>query len=210
MAQWRLTQKVIRKLTEKILNGSLLALDPSSAGGKSKPGWALYQGGQLVQSGTLQVSASWDLHQRLYGICSSLRNDFDPPDVFVIEEIRQVPGFFGHSVEQLLKGVGAIMAGVNCDNCIEIPPRLWKAKVDSLYVKSDEADAIYLGKFVIQTAKNLATAEGEKKLEFFAPRKAPSNRKADLKWEKKTKRKSSTTSPKNSGRVQSRKKPSKR
>jgi len=183
LTAWRITESLIKKYTENLLTGTVLAIDPAS-GGSSMPGYAVYKGGQLVQSGTIAVKPHLMLNVRLRLIADVLRNELPVPDVFVIEDIRRIRGIFsGASVDILFKGIGAIMSAVTCDKFIEIPPTVWTKTVEANYKttrKSDEQDAIEIGRFAIEYAQEYRSRLKNKGTEDETPRKAPSTRKTNI------------------------------
>ncbi len=202
---WKETQKLIQKVEASILTGGFLVFDPSSGSGSSFPGWAYYEGGQLKASGILKVPVHAELHLKLGMIRDMVQQLCEKyvPDIAVIEQIESMRGFRGKSVDILMKSVGAIMAGIPCDVLLQIAPRTWKKSVDENYVKSDEADAIYIGRFVVLACIELK--ESREGILWKPARKAPSTRKPRAKQPKtKVPRASSNSSPKSSLRVRPR------
>lgn len=183
MTAWTITDSLIKKYTTELLEGRVLAVDPAS-GSSSMPGWAYYTGGILMESGVIQVKPHLPLNRRLFLIAQVLAKELPKPDVFVIEDIRRIRGVFGgSSVDVLMKSIGAIMSAVDCERFLEISPLVWKKYVTAEYEKSDENDAIWIGKVAIAFAQTYRNKLTNKDAEMLIPRKEPSNRKADL-WKK--------------------------
>lgn len=184
MASWVETQKLLRKHSELLKTGTVLAIDPSSGGGISRPGWAYFMAGQLVKSGTIPVQEGLSLQRRLYEMSCwvNLLALHTPIELMVIEDIKIIRGqFSGPSVYNLLKGVGALMSAISVDACLEIPPKVWTRIRDEDYEKSDENDAIYLGKFAIGLATGEYSLASEPKKKT-ASRKKPSTKRVNLNW----------------------------
>lgn len=146
----------IAELRETILTGTLLAVDPSTGSSSSLPGYALYEKGILVESGVIRVDVAAAKNKRLFEIRRTLQEDFEVPDVLVIEHISAIAfGALKYNAEAFVglhRGVGAILSAFNLDTVIEVPPSVWKRKVDEGYTKSDESDAVYIGRYVINEA----------------------------------------------------------
>lgn len=155
--------KSLREYRDLILKGKLLAIDPSTGSTSSLPGYAIYEAGVLVESGLIQVSVAEASNKRLYEINRTLREEFEIPDVLVIEHISEIAfgvlKFKPKAFCGLHRGVGAILSAFNVDPVIAVPPRIWKKTVDENYVKSDESDAVYIGRHVILGAIALVDAE---------------------------------------------------
>jgi hypothetical protein len=118
----------------------MLSIDPAS----NILGYAVYVGGKLDNSGRIIATPKAPINVRLHDIVSKLPKV--KPDVLVIELVRSSTGHVF-----MVWAVGAIIAHYGVPT-IEIPQRLWRNIQDSEYVKSDETDAIYIGKYVIATA----------------------------------------------------------
>ena len=144
------TYKKIAPVSNEILTGKLLAIDPSTGSQSSQPGYAWFEAGELKESGEIDVDISGDRNTRLAEISRCLREDFDQPDVLVVEYIPPVTYGSGIrmnkvSLMALQKAIGAIIGARLVDHCIEIPSASWRAWKPDNYVKSDEMDAICLG-----------------------------------------------------------------
>lgn len=152
-------KKQLTPHVDLVLEGRLLAVDPSS-GGSSDPGYAYYVGGELQDSGTVEVDGRKKVERRLRQIYLALFERFaGRVDILVVEKIRGA-----RAPAQLQWSVGVIMAAccVVDDQgqrpaAIELPISTWKryAKQIDEYEKGDEADAIVIGLSLIQEAKLL-------------------------------------------------------
>ncbi len=140
----------IRNLAPQILNGTLIAIDPSSAG-TSLPGFAIFEAGELVTSGEIAMSRKrMPVYERLPVIYERIAKlTPEPPDVFCLEMIRSQGG------RELHWGVGTSIAAARTPNVVELPNQCWKAlaKVSPGYFKGDAQDAEMIGKSVILLAR---------------------------------------------------------
>lgn len=141
-----------------VLEGRLLSIDPSSGSRQSMPGYAIWESGKLKDSGVLQIEYSDYVNVRLQRIADSLRNEFEVPDILVIENIPPKIGF-GRGPLNLHRAVGAIMSAVRCGPIIEVAPISWRKYIPEGYRKTDENDAIMFGYCVIATAYKLKQGE---------------------------------------------------
>lgn len=152
-------QKQLAGIEELVIKGKVLAIDPSSGSQKSQPGYAIYEAGVLIDSGTIQVSHKNQLHSRLYYLAGCIRDQFDVPDILVTENISSVmnsnSGFMSKSMLPLQRAVGVVQSIFPCP-CLEVAPATWRKYIPKDYVKSDENDAIMLGWAAIYEAgKNI-------------------------------------------------------
>lgn len=116
------------------------AEDASDTSG-SMPGWALFERGELVASGIVEIPG---LHReapyRLQDLARLLK-DFDTPDLLVVEKVSKRVS--------LVQSAGAIFASVLSPRIIQIHPRSWQAWVRpdqwTRATKSDENDAKGMG-----------------------------------------------------------------
>lgn len=136
---------------QKIREGTVLAIDPSS-GGSSLPGYALFHAGILVVSGVIEFpKPKRDIYQRLQYLYDKV-NALSPvpPDVLVIEQIH--PKMAG---KELSWAVGTSIAAARSPITIEVPLNIWKAvaKATPTYVKDDESDARMIGTCVVMLAQ---------------------------------------------------------
>jgi hypothetical protein len=150
--------KKVRELTEPILTGTLLAVDPAS-GGTSLPGFSVWKAGELLTSGTIPLGKKrlpvYERLQLLYpGICELTDG---PPDVFGIEMIRG-QGFSSHFLHW---AIGCSVAAARTPNVIETPMHVWKAvaKVTPGYIKGDAMDAEMIGQSLVLLAQRVREME---------------------------------------------------
>ena len=142
-----------------LLKGNVLSIDPSIGSLSSMPGWALYQGGELVSSGCLEIDpkgAKWERLKEVYRLLRNMSKQHTI-DVCVYEQVP-VSAHGGRSQvshASLLMAVGVTMVAVDARAFIGIPPITWKKHVSSDYVKGDEEDAIQMGRIVIEMAREM-------------------------------------------------------
>jgi len=144
----------IRLHRERILTGTVIAIDPSS-GGTSQPGFAIYKAGEIVTSGDLDLPSKRPIYERLQLLHERvMKLTPEPPDVFVIEQIRGQR--FSHHF--LLFSIGATIAAARTPRVIEIPLNVWRAlaKATPGYIKADCMDAELQGKSIIMLAQKFA------------------------------------------------------
>lgn len=164
-------QKQMRGIEDLILGGDLLAIDPSCVSSSSNPGWALYRKGKLHSAGEIDcIDHRLPLERRLQLLGKVCREQFEEPDVLVIEHI-QMGGRI--SMQSTLRATGAIIGNFECEHVLSIIPLAWQAYVLKLVnlegktdyekykhykekIKSDQADAIWLGRAIIELAKENA------------------------------------------------------
>jgi hypothetical protein len=150
-----------------VLDGRVLVVDPSigskRAGkeGGSLPGYSIWVGGHLEDSGTITTrDHGGSTHRRLVELARSLRDDFPGQwDVLVVEDIPMLRfEKFGRSLASqipLHRATGAILASVDATHLVEIHPATWRAfladaedydaREGEVGAKGDESDAIVLG-----------------------------------------------------------------
>lgn len=130
------------KITINLSNKRFVAIDPAS-GASSMPGFAVYENGSLVSSGTLSINSDFPIQYRLQQLAAECRN-LGVFDILVIERIR---GKMSH--ESLKWAVGTIIASVQADGLIEMPITTWQKYAPKDWVKGDESDAIAIGHAVL-------------------------------------------------------------
>lgn len=130
----------IQKYKEDVLE-TLLAIDPASR----SIGYAYYEDGELYDSGSFE--AKGDINKRLADIQEFLYTKF-APEVLAIEFIGTSTGH-----KYLSWSCGAIAAAFPDARLFEIKTNLWSKWRGKDYLKTDEADAIGIGKCVIEIAK---------------------------------------------------------
>ena len=131
---------------DAILKGKFIAIDPASRTG----GYAVYQSGVLIESGTIVLDKNKDAIDRLMELGEILLDD-DEYDLMAIERIR---GSMAHTF--LKFSIGAYVVGIGAPVNIEVPINAWKKVTPPDYVKSDENDAIMIGKTLVVLAKELS------------------------------------------------------
>lgn len=117
--------------------GTVIAIDPASR----QAGWAKYRRMKLVDSGTIEMSASKPINQRLHELYDKVAV-LGAPDILAIEHIKG-----SRSHDYLKYAVGVALAGCRCPEVIFVPIPAWKAvaKTQSDYSKDDENDAKMIG-----------------------------------------------------------------
>lgn len=144
-----------------IIDGTLLAIDPSTGSESSLPGYAVFQNGQLVESGVITLDLAGNRAQRLYEINRTIREDFSQYkfDAIAVEDIGYFMGKMNaRAVVSLQRAVGAIIAAYPTECLIEVPSNAWQKHRFKGYVKGDEQDAICIGLCVINTAISMRVA----------------------------------------------------
>jgi hypothetical protein len=131
----------IKENADTILVGTVLCIDPAS----NSVGYAIYKKGKFIDGGKVVARAKAPIYERLEEIARKLPQV--TPDVLIIELVRSSTGHI-----YMCWAVGAIIAHYGVST-IELPHRLWKNIIDDKYVKDDDVDARYMGKYVIEIAK---------------------------------------------------------
>lgn len=155
----------LKGLTE----GVVLSIDPSCGSSNSMPGWAVYKRGTLTPyvSGRIELPLGRSLPDRLRFLSRSLTKLYiqHNPDVLVYEEIPAQRHGMGNANahSSLLKALGAILCTPGPEGFVGIHPISWKALKSEEYVKGDEADAVEMGRIVIEEAWRQLEASKNKK-----------------------------------------------
>jgi len=142
------------------LNGTVLAIDPSSGSANSQPGYAIFKAGQLLDSGLVRIRSGDHISNRLYRLARTLRDEFEAPELLVTENIPPFMGdgpgaqFATRNVISLHQSIGVVMSVWDVA-VVQVSPRTWRSRVPDNYLKSDENDAIMIGWSAIQTAREL-------------------------------------------------------
>jgi hypothetical protein len=143
------TMRMVRLSKKNILKGTMICIDP----GSTNMGYAVYEHGELMTSGTITVKGRYP-HQRLKELGKELRL-LPPADILVTEYIhhpnkKTVPS----SYSKLLKSIGCIVSNLSWDYCIEIAPTAWQSIMQDKFVKgTDEQDAIWIGEAIVRMAR---------------------------------------------------------
>ena len=153
----------IERCATALLEGRVLAIDPSSGSQSSLPGYALFDKGELIDHGVIKLKISRELPRRLNELGEALKTEFPAVDVLVIEDIPVRSYGKGASPHaSLLKAVGCILACCTYREFVEISPPTWKAYVrrnperfSKVYEKSDDLDAWIIGQYALDTAREI-------------------------------------------------------
>tara|TARA_B100001094_G_scaffold65503_2_gene61600 strand:+ start:10552 stop:11139 length:588 start_codon:yes stop_codon:yes gene_type:complete len=149
-----MSKKKCQKLSDKILNGRMLAIDPSSGatdratGSPSIAGFAYFDKGILVESGLILIPESQNKETRFRYILDLLQSQFNEDyDILALEDIplARRRGNFNTS-QTLIQACGVFIAGVS-GQLIELNSHTWQAVARRIggWKKGDEADAQYIG-----------------------------------------------------------------
>lgn len=152
------TYKQIEPLSELITTGRMLCIDPSTGSTSSKPGFAVYNQGELLEAGEIDLDVKMNRSKRLYEISRTIREEFQLADILCVEYIPPVSyrgGMNSNAIMALQKAIGAILAAQPFEYLLEIPASAWKQAKDDDYYKSDMMDSVYLGKYVIDLAEHI-------------------------------------------------------
>jgi len=149
------------------LGGRLLSIDPA-LGTNSNIGWALFEEGELITSGELTVSSKKigkklvEIKDKVSALCELYQ-----PRVMVIEKLR---GRILHI--HLIWACGAIVAGGDTvQKFFEVDIQSWRRLIPEGYVKTDQGDAIWIGRAVY----HFGNIE-EQAIESDTPKKAKATR----------------------------------
>lgn len=143
--------KQIEEHAEIILEGKMLAIDPSSGSRESKAGYAYFVKGELVESGTIPVDHYLPIHRRLAVMHDFIALKFPDIDILIIEQIR---GRLAHIY--LAWAVGVAIEAARSEELIEMNIKVWKSYAEKLGItKSDENDACSIGLTAIHLAEEI-------------------------------------------------------
>lgn len=151
--------KAVEKCYNIALTGTMLAVDPSTGSKSSRPGYAWFEKGKLIESGEIIVDIEANRSLRLYEITRTIREEFPCPDILAVEYIPPVSYKGGGnrmnsiSLMALQKAIGAIMGAHPVENLLEVPAASWRKYRPENYIKTDEMDSIVIGLCVIGLAK---------------------------------------------------------
>lgn len=160
------TYQAIEACWREVLEGKMLCIDPSTGSQSSRPGFAWFENGELVESGEILVDIKENRSKRLYEIARTVREEFPVPDILAVEYIPPVTYRGGNrmngvSLMALQKAIGAIIGAHPFEHLLEIPSAAWKAYKTDDYEKTDEWDAITIGLCVVGTAEKIKTSRSE-------------------------------------------------
>lgn len=148
-------KQMIADCRECIIDGCMLAVDPSTGSTSSMPGYAVFKNGELIESGTITVDLKGNRAERLFEINRTLREDFKEYtfDVIAVESAGYFIGKMNPaSIISLQRAIGAIIAAFPVKCLVEVPSNVWQKHKFKGYVKGDEQDAICIGLCVLNTA----------------------------------------------------------
>lgn len=151
-------EEAIQPILDRILNGEVLAIDPSSGSRDSLPGYAIFRAGAFVDGGLIQLPVGSSLQNRLYNLSTCLREQFKCPSVLVTEKIAPITmntGFHANSMLSLQKSIGVVISSFDCP-LLEVAPITWRKNIPENYVKRDDNDALMMAFTVIKKAHALA------------------------------------------------------
>lgn len=153
-----LVQSRLYRYRDVLLTDVVVSIDPScvSRGTGSKPGYAIFEQGEFVEQGILDVPYHTDLAFRLQGIRELIQRDIDPNVAAMIIEdtpvkpirTRAEAGATGRSfmnmktIASQKQAIGATKAALTRGKpVIEIPAALWQTWIkDKLGLEIDKAD----------------------------------------------------------------------
>ena len=146
----------IAACTKELTEGAVFSCDPSIGSSSSMPGWAVYIQGKYVASGTIDLPRTKPIPDRLKTLARELTKLYSkyPCDVLVYEEIPAQRHGMGNANAHasLLKALGVILSVSGPEHTVGIMPVSWKPLISEQYQKGDEADAIEIGRIVIDQA----------------------------------------------------------
>jgi len=186
------TYQAIKPLANLLLEGTILSIDPSTGSSASLPGFAWFSGGELIESGVLEVDYRLSRSIKLYEIARTIREDFNKPDILLVEQISTIiyrgSKMNATGMAGLQKAIGAIIGARPFEHVIEIPASAWRSYKPDNYVKSDEMDAVTIGLCATEVAKEVI--ENEREGGAFRVQKRPRGNKKKSRRNNKKSRKS--------------------
>jgi Holliday junction resolvasome RuvABC endonuclease subunit len=165
------------ELKDGILDGQMIAIDPTSGtinrstGEASVAGWAYFDCGNLVNSGVIEIPTNKRKEDRFRDLLSILHTEFDETyDVLALEDIplARRRGNFNTS-QTLIQACGVYIAGLSGE-LVELNSHTWQAVARRIggWTKGDESDAQYIGIAAIAFASGYSQSFSEKrKIEFL-------------------------------------------
>lgn len=130
------------------LTGRMLCIDPSSGGStrigvKGVSGWALFENGKPIESGTIAFPFAQFTHNRIKEVFKKFDGLFDKVDILVLEEIPSSR----QTQKSLIQACGAIISAVNWEGVFEVNVKTWQSIANQWggWEKTDEQDALYMG-----------------------------------------------------------------
>lgn len=151
MKKQSLIDKRCAGLAAELTTGMVFSVDPSIGSQSSQPGYAVWIGGELVDSGTIELGCSKTAptSSRLHHLRMSLEKEFDKPNVVIVERVvanARAKAYNNNTAVKANQAIGVVMAQWDVP-IIEVSPNSWKATAKDLpkYEKTDEWDAIAIG-----------------------------------------------------------------
>lgn len=159
------TKSKLRLVREELETGTVLCIDPSIGSSSSSCGYAVFEKGELTECGTLEVNISGNHSQRLHELTQTLVNEFDKPDVLLVEQITLWKGGRSQTALVLNRVIGAVLSVWSMENVVEIPPPLWHSYTERVrYEKSDSNDAVMLGICALEICNEIREEDGLEKI----------------------------------------------
>jgi hypothetical protein len=166
----------IDKHKDLLLNGIVLSIDPSIGSQSSLPGWAVFEKGELIDSGVMEVPREGDHPVRLWHVRHEMEGlrHYYKPDIVVIENIPSAAGRFNLvALASLHMARGAILSCVGLLPWVTILPQQWTKLTRSTYIKGDANDAVEFGYITIELAKRMAEDKPVKKRKYGEAKSKP-------------------------------------
>ena len=168
-------EKDIAKYLNLVMTGRILVVDPSSSSRGSQPGYALFEQGNCVDMGVIEINPGLALNRKLHRLVTALRADFPKSDILAIEMISPFfarkkhgsysMGGFNKPNVSLQRACGAVMGAVETEVMLEVSPQSWHRHAPEGYIKNDAGDALMMGLTIMWIADKLSGVDPE-------PRKA--------------------------------------
>jgi len=136
---------------ELITKGIMISIDPSSGSEGSQPGYALFEQGVLKSIGVINIGTrrTSGLSNRLFLLRAFLEEEFDIPDIIIIE--RCPFAYANLAAARLQQTIGCLKSIWDIPS-IEVSPSSWKRWIPVLpqalgihYEKRDDHDAAAIG-----------------------------------------------------------------
>ena len=136
---------LVNRHISAIRQGRWIVIDPGVVSG-----YAVYTKGELIHSGIIKCKAGDDIQKRSRAIHELFGTETEPYDFMAIERIRGTMAPYS-----LMFNVGAYMACVPTNECIEVPIPVWHKLKTAEYIKSDKQDAELIGQSILMIAEEI-------------------------------------------------------
>lgn len=167
-------RRAVEKCAQLMVDGRVLAIDPSISSLSSSMGYSLYEASQLVDAGIVEIKASLPKNRKLQEIRKVLMQDFSDVDVLVIENIAPMRdnsrdknpykmAAITKGWKNLHQATGAAIASVEAEHVVEVAPITWRKYLKDGYEKSDVADAVMIGYAALADACDYLQIEAPQK-----------------------------------------------